>query len=147
MSKKKIVYNSKNLPKATAQKNRPESYDTLTPSWTFHYAVDSSKRWSLCQDNGESFVDKILPKLQTLERMTWQEIKSSQNHKSHYISVEDICSEAVKELEAMGIYEDSIFSLRLTGENRLWGILSKGVLNIIWYDEKYEIYPYHKKHT
>ena len=115
----------------------------MQPAWRFNKAPGTERRWSIFRENHRHFVEVIIPKLSAYEKMTWAEIKGP----SHNVSCDKCIKDAQKELQDLHIYYDEIFSLRLTGEKRIWGILEKGVLNILWYDEKHEICPSHKKHT
>ena len=61
---------------------------------------------------------------------------------NHYEDVADLCKEArdrIIELKLIDI--DRVFSLRLSGTERLFGILEDGIFSIIWYDPNHEIYP------
>ncbi len=85
--------------------------------------------------------------------MTWHDIisatkggMSSEGSKSHSISIDRLCIKAQKRLrEGLHIYEDNIFSLRLSGKERVFGILTLGVFRIIWYDPNHEICPIEKR--
>ncbi|RKZ46349.1 MAG: hypothetical protein DRR00_24365, partial [Candidatus Parabeggiatoa sp. nov. 3] len=42
---------------------------------------------------------------------------------------------------------DELFSLRLSGKERLWGILDNHILKILWWDANHDVWPSKKKHT
>lgn len=141
--KKAIVPNFTTKKEAThSPSNNPESYLTKSPSWAF-YHIDCDK-WCIHED----FFTKITDKLCSFEKMTWQEILSapksgynSTGSKSHIISVEKLCREAQRRLEELHIHDDELLSLRLSGKERIFGILDMGVLRIIWYDPDHQICP------
>ena len=131
--------------KQTKQKENPDSFIAKKPSWRFTRAFINDK-WAIDTDNWKIWADRILPKLQSYETQTWQEIMSApkgrgDGSKNHNIGVQKLCPDAKKLLEDNHYYIDEIFSLRLTGEERIFGILNNGVLDIVWYDNEHQICP------
>lgn len=96
------------------------------------------------------FVKKIHPKLLEYERCTWREIESMQygnkgKTKNHFISVEKLAPEAKNRLKELKMDDvDELFSLRLEGKLRIFGIRDLNVLNIVWIDPEHEICPTQK---
>lgn len=87
------------------------------------------------------FWEKILPKIQTVEKATWHSIESATHGKSgksnsHYIGVGELPRPARKRLEEIGFGEyDQIYSLRPSGGKfRIYGFKEFNCLNIIWID-------------
>lgn len=75
----------------------------------------------------------LLKRLKSLEQMkSWEAVlgdKAGRKHhpKNHYILVEDIISPAQKRLEELKLNDyDTLYSLTITGERRLWGIITEG---------------------
>jgi hypothetical protein len=90
-------------------------------------------------------IHEIRVKLSNFETMTWGEIIGPQNHP---IGVGDICKEARDRLSAMMLDDvDELFSLRLMGTQRIWGILEHNVLTVLWWDPNHQICPSPKKYT
>lgn len=58
--------------------------------------------------------------------------KCNNNH--HFIPAQKLNKVARERLVDLKIYEDEIFSLRLTGTHRIYGIRYGTVLFILWYD-------------
>jgi len=85
-------------------------------------------------------------KLAQFETMTWAEVNHP-NTGCHYIKIKDLCSNAQKRLTEIKITEEELFSLRLSGKERLWGIRERHIFKILWWDPKHEVYPVDKKHT
>lgn len=129
--------------KQTKQVVDPQSYDKLHPSWRFSKLISADSKWSFYKDGRIN--SEIIERLKDRELSTWGEIKNSQTQKSHNVSVSNIIKTAQQELFKYHIYEDEIFSLRISGRERVWGVLDCGVLEILWYDPNHEICPSHKK--
>lgn len=123
----------------------PDSFDKKSPSWAF-FRCDKESRWCVWRDEHAHFREHVLPKLMELEKMTWREIKQAtksygNGSMHHPISTNKIIDEAKDRLRKLRIYDDDLFSLRLDGTKRIYGILESGVLYILWYDDKHEICP------
>ena len=78
--------------------------------------------------------------------MEWGFIERAQHGKSgksknHFVNVEDLSKEARDRLSELGINDDQLYSLRLDGLSRIYGIRELNVLEIIWIDLSHEIYP------
>lgn len=124
----------------------PDYYMKQHPSWRFARA--DKEKWLFF----ESFADNILPFLESIEKMTWQEILSAskshgQGSKSHEIEVSSLTKSAQKRLEELKIYEDTLTSIRINAKVRLWGIREESVFYILWYDKEHEICNSMKKNT
>jgi hypothetical protein len=80
--------------------------------------------------------------------MTWREILIDGRKQNHFIGVWQICGEAQRRLEEVG-YGDlkKIVSLRLTGKEKIWGVMEEGTLAILWWDPEHTVYPVEKHHT
>ncbi len=87
-------------------------------------------------------------KLAQFETMTWAEVNHP-NTGCHPIKIKDLCSEAQKRLAEIKIieFEEELFSLRLSGKERLWGIREHHLFKILWWDPRHDVYPVSKKHT
>lgn len=95
------------------------------------------------------FVDKIYPKLKEFENKNWYEIEQElffgmgrNKTKHHSIKISDLSSAAQKRLTKLRITDvDSIFSLRLEGKLRIFGIRKFNYLQILWVDRNHEVCP------
>lgn len=116
----------------------------VRPTWSFSRADCAYTKWGLHHTN--KLFEEVITKLKDLEGMNWNEIMQasggrSHGTNSHFEDVSALIPEAQKRWQKLGLEEyDQVFSLRLTGTHRLYGILSDGVLSIIWYDQNHEIY-------
>lgn len=121
----------------------PDLYLNKTPSWCFTRCDKEHAKWRFCS---EQFDEEIMDKLISYGNMKWQEIQSASGGKkagngtnSHFIPVGDLSKDAQKRLEELHIQVDELFSLRLTGKRRLFGLVEQGVFKIIWLDNNHEI--------
>lgn len=124
----------------------PEAYLKKRPVWAFKQCDLGNEKWSI--KNNDSFFDNILFKLISYEGMTWGEIQSASGGKSagngtnnHFEYIAEMSKEAQKRAKELHLDVDQLFSLRLTGKERLYGILNNGVFYVLWYDSEHEIYP------
>lgn len=127
----------------------PDGYLSKHPIWAFQRCDTSHPTWSIKKCN---LYPDIIEKLISFEGQTWAEIqqasggkKSGTNH--HYENVGDLSRDAQKRISELHLEIDQVFSLRLSGKVRLYGILEDGVFSILWYDSEHEICPSHKRHT
>jgi hypothetical protein len=82
----------------------------------------------------------IIPKMHDLEGMTWAQVKSSTG--SHEgVEVDKLVREARDRLADMAVEDDTLFSLRLSGKERVWGIRRQTQLFVLWWDPEHEICP------
>lgn len=88
---------------------------------------------------------QVVSKLKHFESTPWTEIE---RHGSHFIAVKDLIPDAKKRLQLLRLDDtDVLFSLRLSGRERLWGLRSNDVFAVLWWDPEHQICPSEKKHT
>nr|DAL87925.1 MAG TPA: hypothetical protein [Caudoviricetes sp.] len=122
----------------------PNSYLDKHPVWRFFKSDDNHDKWGLKKFN---FNDQILDYLESVEGMTWKQIKIDGKKQNHFVDISKFCREAQKRFSDLCLDVDELFSLRINGKKRLWGILENGVFSIVWFDPEHEVCPSHKKHT
>lgn len=94
----------------------------------------------------ERLLREIIPKLQDYESMTWGELEGTTG--SHFVDVTDLVKTARKRLKEIGMHDtDQLFSLRLAGKIRIWGVRDIAVLQMLWWDPDHEVCPSEKKRT
>ena len=87
----------------------------------------------------------VLDRLKDFERSTWQDIERGG---SHFISVGDVIKEAQVRLQELKLDDtDELFSLRLKGKERLWGLRSNDKFALLWWDPEHQICPAPLKNT
>lgn len=100
--------------------------------------------WGSCE-HAQIFSD-VIPRLQALETMTWSDVHSTG---SHPISIEGLCKDARDRLSAIGKNDEyqELYSVRLSGRERIWGMRVGSALYLLWWDPEHEICPSRLKHT
>ena len=138
--KAKQIPSHKNIRKSVD----PSDFFKKEASWAVR-RLDRNGQWGWDSVSLGEFYQAIHPKLRDFESMTWQEIISGG---SHNIEVYKLITDAQKRLEVLNLNDlEELFSLRLEGVKRIWGILERGILHIIWYDPKHEVYVVPKRYT
>lgn len=135
-SKKDKKITQKEIPKgkSIAQGGDPEQYYSQNPAWTF--ANSDQELWAFSQEHiGELIWTEILPRLKALETQTWSEILVRDKKQNHSINVDDLNKVAQDRLASKYIEAESLISLRVTGNHRLYGYMTGRVFNILWYDD------------
>ena len=80
--------------------------------------------------------------------MTWDQILVKGKKSHHLVEITKLCKAAQDYLAETSIEDiDEVLSLRLSGTERIWGILDRGVVELLWWDPKHEICPSLLKHT
>lgn len=165
MAKKpKIVKHSKlgNVTKEVRQGVKPENNEIKNFVWHIGWIDTQHKWWGWKRIEFGIWWNEILPKLRNFESMTWADIQKASGgrgsdngngNNSHLVSVEKLSKIAGVRLQEMELDDISdLFSLRLEGIGRMYGIRDGYILKIIWYDHyhndpKRAVYPVHKKHS
>lgn len=115
------------------------------PAWHVS-SIDSRGRWGWQGLSSKDLWERIHPKLIDFESMTWAEIKRSGN--SHSVDISQLCKEAQRRLIEIDQDDlDDLFSLRLSGTERLWGIRDGRVMRLLWWDPNHEVCPSVKRNT
>jgi hypothetical protein len=136
----------RNSKKAKARKDHLGGTDHLHLAWHISM-LDRGGRWGWNKANLEILWNKIYGKLVSLESMTWNQL-SSNDQGSHLVPLSNLCSDARDRLEEIKQNDiEHLYSLRLSGKERIWGIRKANVLKILWWDPDHEVCPSLKKHT
>jgi len=120
----------------------PASHDRETIVWGFAIA-DLEGPWGWRTEAAHDWWRAILPKLQRFESMTWAEIMQAtggraRGNNSHFVQVQNLTRQAKSRLAEIKCDDvDALFSLRLDGTTRVYGIRDGRALKLLWYD------PYH----
>lgn len=119
--------------------HNPSSTNDQTIVWMLGI-LDKGGNWSFKGISDQEWWDAILPKLQGFESMTWAEIMSAAGGKSkgtnsHPVKCKNLSRNAQKRLKKIGLNDVSeLFSLRLSGTVRIYGIRDGRALKLLWYD-------------
>ncbi len=141
MPKKPKRATAKESPRGGKEPRTPPIRELEPPQWSF-VLVDIGAQWSFSNMKGPQLA-KALRRLGEFEKMTWAAIEQGG---SHPIQVTEIISDARKRLvKIRQDDEDVLFSLRMSGKQRIWGIRDRHILRILWWDPNHEVYPSSKK--
>lgn len=149
--KRAIVTNQKSDKTATVVIPE-EGYYTSKPVWAFSKSDFDHNKWGLEANNGQ--ILRITKKLKDFEGMTWRQILSDtagrkRAPKNSEKDVTQIIAEAQERFRELNLFHehDSVYSLTIDGETRLWGVRTGNIFYIVWIDPEHEIYPVSKSHT
>lgn len=90
---------------------------------------------------------ELYPKLKNLESMKWFELENEKfgskgKSKHHWVDVKSLIKPAQSRLNALKLDDvEKIFSIRLTGTQRVWGIRDYNYFKMLWFDFDHEICP------
>jgi hypothetical protein len=102
--------------------------------WCFSKKITLAKLWEI-----------VLDKCKNFESMTWDAIKKAG---SHAVPVDQLIPDAQRRLAQINQNDiDELFSLRVSGAERIWGIRDQAALKVLWWDPEHKICPSQKKHT
>ena len=115
--------------------------------WSLALA-DREGKWAFGDEVfGEDWCSKILPKLKDFEGKTWAIIANqssgrSRGTRNHHITCSDLVKGARKRLKQINMDDlGQLYSLRLEGKRRLFGVVQGHVFKLLWYDPRHEICP------
>lgn len=123
--------------------NKLSSSSNQRPAWRFG-CIDMGGRWGwhLAAPDARQ---NVYEKLRTLEVTHWYDLDRSG---SHSVARDRLIRDAQRRLETLKRDdEDEIYSLRLSGKERVWGFRRQNVLEILWWDPNHEVCPATLKHT
>lgn len=117
--------------------------------WVFHRVVRTGK-FSFTSDRSDFDSKEILDTVIEYNQLTWAEImrathgtRGKTNH--HYIGDHlDDLSKAAKDDVRKFVEEqqlDKLFSFRLNGKTRIYGLRDGEKFEVMWYDPNHEFYP------
>lgn len=119
-------------------------YEGQFPLWAFR-VVDLGGPWCWSALGSDSLRD-VLQRMKEMETMTWHAITEQTG--SHSIEVTRLSKDARDRLVDIQQDDvDQVYSLRVTGRRRIFGIRDGGVLRILWWDPEHQVCPAPKKHT
>lgn len=95
-----------------------------------------------------SGVTRVQARLASLERCTWKDIFVRDHHHNHEIAVAELkCAVAKKWMAENMPDQSSLWTIRVTAKERIWGILSEGAYQVIFWDPDHLIWEVSKKNT
>lgn len=142
-----------NLPqvKKVVQADNPSAYYDESPAWVFSTA--DKECWAFSENRiGNVIWSEIIPYLQNIETQKWKDILVTAKKQNHSIQADSLNKAARDRLTQLHLELDSIVSLRITGNHRLYGYLVGRVFCLLWYDDDHGdnadcVCRSHLKHT
>lgn len=117
----------------------PARYNEECLSWRLrNLDLDGAWGWKSMPSN--LWWDEIWSKLIQFETMTWNEILAASGGRTkgnnhHPVPINELQKDAQVRLSELGQDDiDEVFSLRLSGTQRIYGIREGRVLKILWFD-------------
>lgn len=100
---------------------------------------DMGGPWGWEHASVQTLLGEIIPKLHEYESMTWAAMEGHSG--SHSIDVDGLAKDAQGRLAEIGKDDlDSLFSVRITGERRLWGVKDVAILRVLWWDPHHQVW-------
>lgn len=124
----------------------PIDWWSFNPAWRIsRLEVQDPFGWHVLDERA---VHEIRQKLANFERLTLHEIFVRDRKYNHPVEVQDLCANAQRRLVELRLEDvEHLYTLRLSGTERVWGILDANVLILLWWDPHHEVCPSEKKHT
>ena len=138
--------------KKVGKQYEPDDYLSSHVSWRFS-RMDRGGDWGYNQINKNNAWKDVFQKLRDFDSMTWDALLKDRRGKSrgnanHWIPKEKLSKKARDRLNDVKRFDiEEVFSLRLTGKIRIFGVRNGSVLEILWYDPKHEVCPSTKRNT
>lgn len=125
----------------------------LPPKWSFIKCDMQHERWGIVRNS--EYLAGMLARFKDWERGSWGDILTAtagrkHNTQSHPIPVEHLDREAARRLTELHLDSyDVLYSLTITGKQRVWGIMIEetGTFQLLWYDPRHEVCPAPPKST
>jgi hypothetical protein len=112
--------------------------DDARPVWVFGL-LDLDGPWGWSGISADQ-LGRIRARFVNFETMTWTAVQ--QGTGSHPVEISKLSGPAVARLAEIKQEDvDSLYSLRITGRMRVWGIKDGATLRILWFDPNHEVCP------
>lgn len=126
--------------------SNPELYYDQKPSWRISkIELTDCYGWHVLDLKQIGYVKT---KLANFETMTWREILVDSRKQNHLVDVNKLSADANRRLVVTQQDDiDQLLSLRLSGKQRVWGVLHQGACHLLWWDPKHQVCPSLPKNT
>jgi hypothetical protein len=118
-----------------------DSLNSLTFKWraVARYIDYNHEEWGWGQVTIQEFFQNLLPRLQSYETMTWNDM--FQRKSCHSMEVNKICGKAQQRISKMLPDIDTLHQIDMNQLCRLWGYRDRQILYLIWHDPHHTVYP------
>ena len=133
--------------KGKIPKHIPIDWHSFSPAWNISF-LDIDGEWGWDKVDKKILMGLIYTRLVEYENKTWHEILINSSKRNHRIPVKNLCPHAQKRLKEL--YQDDIdevISLGLKSTERIYGIIDRNILKILWWDPDHNVCPCHLKNT
>lgn len=114
--------------------------DDQKPVWRFS-RIDFGGPWCPKALTQVKLVE-VIGKLAGFESQNWPQIQGTGH--SHFVDIDRLTPEARRRLIELKLDDtEQLFSLRLSGRERIWGIRIRNVMLMLWWDPQHQICPAH----
>lgn len=118
----------------------PDDPEIARPVWRFHL-MDFDGPWSW-NNVDATMLRSIRDRLANFESMTWKELEASRAGNCGPMPVSEICQEAFRRLQALKLDDhEVIYKFRITSAGRVWGVRSRSIVQLLWWDPNHTVYP------
>ncbi|MDP8223216.1 MAG: hypothetical protein P9L99_07655 [Candidatus Lernaella stagnicola] len=153
-AQKKPKQRVKPLEKKTPQQSHnPDDFREKPFCWRVNKSyIDLDGPYGWKNVSTDALLFEVIKCLQDHEARQWKEVLNdhdSKGHKkNHDMPVDKLVTLAQKRLQEINKEEeDSLFSLRVSGKQRLWGIRKSSTLYLLWWDPDHKVYSVKRRHT
>lgn len=117
--------------------------------WSLDRCLWDHYGWMVHCSSAQFFAEHVISKLKAMERMTWQEVLNASGGKStghgnnhHFISAAKLPRREKEQFIKLSYMEDyeEVFSLRLSGRERLIGVVDLNVFYVLWFDANHDFF-------
>ena len=115
------------------------------PDWGQYKPAWQISKLEMCDPFGWHNLDRdklesIRTKLSHFESMTISEIFVKGRKQNHSIAIDQLEAPARHRLEELKLPDlEELHRLRLSGKERVWGILTQNVIQLLWWDPEHQV--------
>lgn len=95
-------------------------------------AFDWDGPWGRASFDGRDISDLIVSHIRSFESMSWGELPEKQHHSIDVEKLNKCAQRRLADIQQDDI--DQVFSLRVQGQHRIYGIKDGSFLKVLWYD-------------
>ncbi len=123
---------------------KAEKYDHAVLVW-YTDAIDDGGKWSWKKIRPKTWFRHICPAKHNFSTMKWSEIKGDRHHSVPTCRIIKEAKDRLFDIDQGDV--DTLYSLAIGGEKRIWGIKSENKFKVLWWDPNHEICTSPKQHT